>query len=473
MKLSNSNKLVTYLTPRRKINFQLLFIYLIIVTPFTLAQQRQSRKESSKGEAYKSKITGKEISKSMNTENGWVQIFDGTGDFYARDIKISPSNPSVIYAAGSGVYRSTDSGVSWDSIGENSFLLIGVDPLNSEVVLGISSTPVLNNIYRTTNGGKKWDYLLYHNPTYISFFVFDRSEPEAVYSALTQGKLNRSFNYGATWDVVNFQDSTPGGNSIYSLAIPNNDSNLLYLSSVYGVYKSTDKGETWDSLNISTDENYNELFLDPGNSQTLYSVIKNKGVFKSIDGGTEWIEKNDGLNTLNVSSYVDLKINPKNTEEIFLTTDSSLYRTTNGGDSWSFIEPSPPMQKIYTIALDTSSGKRILIGGNLPGIYALDLITSIEKDHNQQLPRYIEFSQNYPNPFNPSTMISYTIPNDGRVILKVYDVLGREVRTLVDEVKSAGTYNVNFNGNNLSSGIYFYYLQTNEKVITKKMLLVK
>ncbi|MCX6151390.1 MAG: T9SS type A sorting domain-containing protein, partial [Ignavibacteriales bacterium] len=84
-----------------------------------------------------------------------------------------------------------------------------------------------------------------------------------------------------------------------------------------------------------------------------------------------------------------------------------------------------------------------------------------------------ELFQNYPNPFNPTTIINYQMPKAGRVTLKIYDVLGKEVATLVDERKDEGKYSIEFNGSNLTSGIYFYELRTNEFVTTKKMLLVK
>ena len=81
--------------------------------------------------------------------------------------------------------------------------------------------------------------------------------------------------------------------------------------------------------------------------------------------------------------------------------------------------------------------------------------------------------QNYPNPFNPVTTISYYLPQEEFVILKVYDILGREVATLVNEEKHAGNYKVVFNGNNLSSGVYFYRLQAGSFVSTKKIILMK
>ena len=82
-------------------------------------------------------------------------------------------------------------------------------------------------------------------------------------------------------------------------------------------------------------------------------------------------------------------------------------------------------------------------------------------------------SQNYPNPFNPSTRIQYSVNSTQKVTLKVYDLLGREITALVNEEKPAGQYEVEFNGTNLPSGIYFYQLKAGSFVETKKMILLK
>jgi hypothetical protein len=92
---------------------------------------------------------------------------------------------------------------------------------------------------------------------------------------------------------------------------------------------------------------------------------------------------------------------------------------------------------------------------------------------NTNIPYNFVLSQNYPNPFNPSTNIRYTLPQESNVAIKVYDILGREVATLVDEHKSAGTYNIQFNASILSSGIYIYRIVASNFVQSKKMVLLK
>jgi hypothetical protein len=89
------------------------------------------------------------------------------------------------------------------------------------------------------------------------------------------------------------------------------------------------------------------------------------------------------------------------------------------------------------------------------------------------IPKEYALQQNYPNPFNPSTTIRFDLPHASRVSLKVYNVLGQEVMTLVDEERPAGTYEVKFNASNLSSGMYVYRLHAGEYVAVKKLVLLK
>ena len=97
--------------------------------------------------------------------------------------------------------------------------------------------------------------------------------------------------------------------------------------------------------------------------------------------------------------------------------------------------------------------------------------TTIEVEINA--PTKFTVEQNYPNPFNPSTKIEYSIPQSADVTLKIFNTLGEEIETLVNEVKPAGTYELNWNASNLPSGVYFYRLQANDFIQTNKMILLK
>jgi hypothetical protein len=89
------------------------------------------------------------------------------------------------------------------------------------------------------------------------------------------------------------------------------------------------------------------------------------------------------------------------------------------------------------------------------------------------VPDKFDLSQNYPNPFNPSTKINFDLPADSKVSLKIFDITGREVKSLLNELKAAGFYTIEFNAAGLSSGTYFYRLQTDEFTSVKKMVILK
>ena len=101
-------------------------------------------------------------------------------------------------------------------------------------------------------------------------------------------------------------------------------------------------------------------------------------------------------------------------------------------------------------------------------------VTDVKKlDDINGVPTEYNLYQNYPNPFNPATNINFAIPKASLVVIKVFDLLGREVETLVNEEKAAGSYNIQFNGSSFSNGIYFYRMQAGDFTQTNKMILLK
>ncbi|MCS6990157.1 MAG: T9SS type A sorting domain-containing protein [Chloroherpetonaceae bacterium] len=132
--------------------------------------------------------------------------------------------------------------------------------------------------------------------------------------------------------------------------------------------------------------------------------------------------------------------------------------TTTEAQSYSFLDASATGRVFYRL-------KQIDFDGQFEYSNVIEV--------NAGLPKTFALEQNYPNPFNPTTTIAYQLPTASDVSLKVYDMLGKEVTTLVNARQDAGAYSVNFNANNLASGLYFYRLQAGNFVQTRKMMLVK
>ncbi|MBE0551538.1 MAG: T9SS type A sorting domain-containing protein [Ignavibacterium sp.] len=204
------------------------------------------------------------------------------------------------------------------------------------------------------------------------------------------------------------------------------------------LYRSTSNGETWDLL-----INYYSLPF------TRYGPIE------ELEGNLLIMQKRE---THNMGTLTSLVISNNN-----FNTRNTIYPT-----------------RIYAsniTAFTHSLNNAVFVGIENGKIYkSNDILTNIEEDITAA--NSFMLFQNYPNPFNPSTIISYQLPVSGEVTLKVYDVLGREVETLVNEYRNTGNYEVEFNVAQeslpaIASGIYFYQLKAGEYVQTKKMILLR
>lgn len=155
------------------------------------------------------------------------------------------------------------------------------------------------------------------------------------------------------------------------------------------------------------------------------------------------------------------------------------------GSNWSALGSGMFGNSGCSVTTLTVIGDDIYAGGNFfsaGGVYANNIaryscsgtITSIGDDNTiDTIPQQFQLSQNYPNPFNPTTTIRYNIPKAGFVKISVYDILGQQIKVLVNEEKNPGVYEVKFDGKNLASGIYFYTIKTGNFIQSKKMILIK
>ncbi len=177
---------------------------------------------------------------------------------------------------------------------------------------------------------------------------------------------------------------------------------------------------------------------------------------------------------------------PKDDESMWLKMSSGAFDTTIQRANISMVFSSGPFP--FQIGLRERFSMALVFGENLEDLIynknvaqlfynsnykSLDSLTSIDNEDFVFNPDEFYLYQNYPNPFNPSTVISYQLPVAGLVTLKVYDLLGNEVATLVNEYRSAGSYEVEFKASSLSSGVYFYKLSTGSFTQTKKLILMK
>jgi photosystem II stability/assembly factor-like uncharacterized protein len=155
-----------------------------------------------------------------------------------------------------------------------------------------------------------------------------------------------------------------------------------------------------------------------------------------------------------------------------LGNNEGILKSTDDGSSWveQPISSGPPLHAISFI--DENIGVAV---GDAGVIFATRNggVTPVEVARDGELPTRMELEQNYPNPFNPSTTIRYELPHASRVSLKVYNTLGQEVATLVNETKPAGVFTVQFDAGRLASGVYFYRLQAETFVETKKLVVLR
>ena len=208
---------------------------------------------------------------------------------------------------------------------------------------------------------------------------------------------------------------------------------------------------------------------------TIICAGENGIILKSINNGTDWVVAASGITT----KIYDLKY----INSLILVGSSEngvMVRSEDAGDNWSVIT-TPAEVDLFAVNFG-SDLFGISTGAGGTEIYTTDAGLTWVTTLNPPLTKItknepVKLNQNYPNPFNPSTVISYMLNDNSNVSIKVFDMTGREVRTLVNSYQGAGTYSVNFNANNLASGIYFYVLRvntgTNEITKTMRMILTK
>jgi photosystem II stability/assembly factor-like uncharacterized protein len=229
-----------------------------------------------------------------------------------------------------------------------------------------------------------------------------------------------------------------------------------------GVFLSTNSGAGWSPASPGLGSlNVQALAVSGAN---VFAGTSDGGVFLSTDSGGSWTAANVGLAITNAQAFAT------SGENLFVGTSGGVYLSTNNGKSWTAVNAG--LTYVYVFALAVS-GTNLFVGTGGGGVWGrplFEMITDVEGE--RQLPRDFVLEQNYPNPFNPTTKIQFTIVNRLLTIINVYDLVGREVATLVNGVNEPGTYTVQFDGSGLAGGVYMYRLQAGAYVQSRKLLLL-
>ena len=362
----------------------------------------------------------------INSTTGWIVGEDG--------IILKTTNGGIIWTSQASGTSSWLFGISF--IDENNGWAVGGDGL----------------IIRTTNGGIIWNPQV--SPT-------TQSLREVYFSDLNNGttigafsNIYRTTNSGTTWT----SQSIAKLNDIFYI-----DANNGWGVGDYGlIFKTTNGGNTWTyPLSGTTYHLRGVSFSDENNGTVVGGGI----ILRTTDGGTTWTSQSITY-SLNGVCFSDLE------NGTAVGGNGIIQRTTNGGITW-ISQMSGTTNLLWKVSFtDANNGTVVGEGGTVLRT-TNGGITFVEEEKIDEVPTEFSLLQNYPNPFNPSTKIKYAISGQQYAILNVYDILGNEIETLVNEEKSSGTYEVTWNAVGLPSGVYFYQLRAGSFIETRKMILLR
>jgi len=442
----------------------------------------------------------------LSTNNGtsWTPVVDsGLTNLSVSSLGAfiqGGTNVTYLFASAGkeGIFLSTDNGTSWaqadSGLSNLDVTAFAFSPVTDRPVPSWGET----NVFAGTYFGRVYLYngavlpsmaswsevdsgLINNCGSVLTLAVYPAGTGAANLLAGTSNGVFLSTNSGTSWaqcGLANINVSSFASDIIGAGPAGGGGLNLFAGTFNSGIYLSTNNGTNWTPVDSGLTNTYIRALAVSSNGMTggvSYIVAgTDNGLFLSTNSGTSWV-KTGLINTSFVFSVSSLAVavTAPNSTDIFAGTNTGVFLSTNNGQSWSPVNTGLTNTSINVNSLIVSGTN--LIAATSGGIWIRPLSDMITGVKNQQynLPANYSLQQNYPNPFNPSTIINYSVPKAGFVTIKVYNVLGKEVATLVDREKSAGNYSVQFNAGKLASGIYFYRMQSGSFVQTKKLTLLK
>jgi len=341
---------------------------------------------------------------------------------------------------GAVLYKTTNGGAAWSrqdlTPWTNGFTVQFIDANNGWAIVGTGTFPDISGaIIHTTDGGSTWSSQLTADRKVAVLSFIDVNNGWIALDSLDSSgdlipplEILHTANGGTTWSSQLLENTGDGYNDIQFTDLNNG----WVIGNSATMLRTTNGGVNWNPISNTG--------VPPGSD--------NVGLF-FLDANTGWVG-----NQLSGNSPIVL-------------------HTTDGGSFWTMQNPIVQFKVFSIYFVDGDNGWLSADFGGIAHTTNGGGTTSVRDEDQSEVPPHFALEQNYPNPLNPTTTIKFELPRAGPIVLKVYDMLGREITTLVNDERSQGTYEVHFDATGLSSGVYVYRLQAGIFVETKRLILLK
>jgi photosystem II stability/assembly factor-like uncharacterized protein len=386
----------------------------------------------------------------------WTQIPSPTSN-NLYSVSFADSLVGTAVGANGTIIRTTDGGLHW-TLQPSGMLgsLYAIKQLNRNTAISVGDSTILI----TTDSGLNWVVVFGgQNLVFKNLAMIDTDTGVVVSNV----GVYRTTNGGQTWkDPIIPSNTGP----LAGIAFEDRDSGIV-MATITPI-KTTDAGRTWRALAAISDFYASSIASPHPNKYIAVGRIHHTGfIAETVDGGFSWNYTNAGYQKY----YRDISFFDTS-NGITVGDNGFVEYTTDGGSVW-IESKTDTLSLLFGIRM-TSSRVGISVGraGTILRLTLSGNLNVDDHDDNGKLFKY-DLYQNYPNPFNPETKIEYSLPEKVHVTIKLFDAIGREIRTLVNEIQEAGYKELMFNAGNLSNGIYLYQLQAGSFMDVKKMLIIK